>query len=47
MDNPDNIGHTRHRRKTNKAKNTAQKTKNLNKMGNMDPTKKLVLYLKG
>jgi hypothetical protein len=32
----DNIGYTRHRTKTNKAKHTAQKTK---KMNNTDPIK--------
>ena len=45
MDNPGtgNIGHTRHRTKTNKHKNTKQKTK---KMSNMDPTKNFqILYL--
>jgi len=40
MDNPDtgNIGYTRHRIKTNKAKNTTQKTI---RMSNTDPTKTL------
>ena len=37
-----NIGYTRHRTKTNKTKNTTQKTR---KMSNTDPTKNLVFVL--